>query len=83
MKVTYVEKAEPTPTDTRLFFLMTKLGYEIDELVKQKGAEELGNDERMILLSKQDLNNIYFAMKEELERRKEYYFGGGNNNEEV
>lgn len=73
-KMTFVEKDALTPAEARVQFLTHKLGYAIDELVKEKGGNDLGNDEPM-QISKQDLNNIYFSIKQELENRKEYYFG--------
>lgn len=73
-KMTFVEKEAPTPAEARIQFLTHKLGYAIDELVKEKGGSELENDETM-QISKQDLNSIYFTIKQELENRKEYYFG--------
>lgn len=59
--------------DSRILFLTTKLGYLMDELVKEKQGNV---DERDIPMeiSKADLDKVYFEFKEELVSRKDYYF---------
>lgn len=75
VNITFKPKEDLTPSGHRILFLTNKLGFEIDELVERKGGKDLEHDVPL-QISKQDLNNIYFAMKEELEKRREYYFGG-------